>query len=48
MEAKPRSICEGFSSALASCDCLIFSDSTAQLFTKDGILKINVTTSCAH
>jgi len=41
MEDKPRSIREGFSSALASCNCLTFTDSTAQLFTKDGKVEIN-------
>jgi E3 ubiquitin-protein ligase SIAH1 len=45
LEATPRSIHEGVSSAIMNSDCLVFDTSTAQLFANNDNLVINVTIS---
>ncbi|THD22399.1 E3 ubiquitin-protein ligase [Fasciola hepatica] len=44
-EACPRSIQDGVQSAIGASDCLVFDSNTAQLFTDNGNLGINVTIS---
>lgn len=44
-ESTPKSIHEGIQQAILLSDCLVFDGATAQLFSENGNLAINVTVS---